>query len=222
MVITYQDIMPTMQRRVAQEVLNCLTAYASVTQNKGRYPWATPVTDVTYADQVNTRFGRVPDTLNDTFLGTGGSPATTICPSNPGLCMSSVWPVSCGITQGNWWTNWKDLVFYGLASAYAPASPTGTWWAPWTWGPVPASGGCSGGSECLLVNPPSATIDKRVVVAVAGKRLSAVAGGQPRTNTSDKQDPANYLEGTNVNCATCYTYEVQSTSGSFNDFLLYK
>lgn len=213
--ITYQDLMPVLQRRVAKEVINCLTTYASLLQNSGRYPWAAPVTDVSppYVDATNTRFGRVPDTLSNTG-GTG-----SMCPGNSN-CMSSSWPVSCSITQGNWWTNWKEMVFYGLASAYAPASPTGSWWSGY--GPVPAGGPCGGGSECLLVNPPSAAIDKRVVVAVAGKRLSGVAGGQPRTSTANKQDPAHYLEGTNDNTATSYTYEVQPMSASFNDFLLYQ
>jgi len=61
MTITYQDMMPLLERRVSREVLNCLTSYASA--NNGRYPWAAPVTDVTtpYSDVINTRFGRLPD-----------------------------------------------------------------------------------------------------------------------------------------------------------------
>ena len=41
-VITYQDLMPALQSRVAKEVLNCLAAYAANPQNNGRYPWAAP------------------------------------------------------------------------------------------------------------------------------------------------------------------------------------
>jgi hypothetical protein len=218
MVITYQDIMPALQRRVAQEVMNCLASYATVSQNNGRFPWAVPTGNwPSFADQTNTLFGRVPDNPLNTTAGTG-----SMCPSNSN-CMSSNWPASCGITQGSWWTNWKESVFYGLASNYAPASPTSTWtWGGgWSYGQVPAGGGC-GGTACLLVNPPSAAVDKRVVVVVAGKRLSPVNGGQPRTFAANKSDPANYLEGTNVNTATSYTYEVQPISVSFNDFLLYQ
>lgn len=216
LVITYEDLMPVLQRRVAKEVLNCLTTYASAAQNNGRYPWAAPVTNVTppYADAVDTRFGRVPDTLNFTQLGVAGGVANLSCPASPTVCMSTSWPASCGITQGNWWTNWKEMVFYGLADAYKPADPIAG-------GGVPASLGCSG-TACLLVNPPSTAVNKRVAVVVAGKRLAAVPGGQPRTSSGDKSSPANYLEGTNVNTATSYTYEVQPITTSFNDFLLYQ
>jgi len=61
---------------------------------------------------------------------------------------------------------------------------------------------------------------------VAGKRLSAAAyptgAGQQRATAANKQDPTNYLEGTNDNTATSNTYEVQTISNSFSDFLLYK
>jgi len=88
---------------------------------------------------------------------------------------------------------------------------------------VPASSGGSG-TSCLLVNPPATAVDKRVVVAVAGKRLAAMSGGQPRATVANKRVAANYLEGTNDNdnCPACYTYDVQSISATFNDFLLYQ
>ena len=218
--ITYNDLMPVLQRRAAQEALNCLTAYASTAQNNGRYPWAAPVTSITppYADAVDTRFGRIPDTLNATQLGTSGGVANLSCPvSTPStVCMSANWPAGCGIIQGGWWTNWKEMVFYGVADAYKPADPVFA-------GGVPASAGCG---SCLTVNPPSAVANKRVVVAVAGKRLSSAAYGtgnnQPRATTADRQDPTNYLEGTNDNTATSNTYEQQPVSASFSDFLLYQ
>ncbi len=226
MVITYNDLMPVLQRRVAQEVLNCLTLYASVAQNNGRYPWAAPVTDVTppYGDAIDTRFGRLPDTFSATLLGVGGAVALLVCPLTPALCMSTSWPISCGVTQGTWWTNWKDMVFYGLAQPYQPADPISGIVG------VPAPGGCGGACPgpncCLLVDPPTPAADKRVVVVVAGKRLSAAnyatGAGQPRTTAFNKQDPTNYLEGTNDNTATSYTYEVQTISNSFSDFLLYQ
>ncbi len=218
-VITYNDLMPVLQRRVAKEVLNCLTTYASVAQNMGRYPWAAPVATVTppYADAYDTRFGRVPVTLDNTALGTSGGVANTSCPSTspPTVCMSNSWPTACGITQGTWWTNWKEMVFYGVANYYRPIDPLLN-------SGVPAGSSCDGSSNCLLVDPPSTAVDKRVAVVVAGKRLSGVASGQPRTSVANKQNPANYLEGTNVNGATSYTYEVQPISASFNDFLLYQ
>ncbi len=218
--ITYQDLMPVLQRRVAKEALNSLTAYASA--NNGRYPWAAPVTDVTspYSDNNGERFGRLPDNMGATVLGIGGAVATTVCALLPALCMSSTWPVGSGITQGTWWTNWKEMVFYGVAAAYAPA--VNATLIPFT-AAIPASSGCG---SCLTVNPPSATADKRVVVVVAGKRLSvanyAAGNNQLRTTTANKQDATNYLEGTNNNTATSNTYEQQTISNSFSDFLLYQ
>jgi hypothetical protein len=235
LVITYEDLMPVVQRRVAKEVLNCLSTYASVPQNNGRYPWAAPISDVTppYVDVVNTRFGRVPDTdtasstfLAATFRGLGGAVSTLVCTnvlSPSALCMARDWPVSCGIKQGSWWTNWKEMVFYGLAQPYQPADPVSALLG------VAAPGGCGGACPgpncCLLVDPPAPSADKRVVVVVAGKRLSATAyptgNGQPRT-VGFKSDATNYLEGTNDNTATSYTYEQQPISASFSDFLLYQ
>lgn len=235
-VITYQDLMPVVQRRVAREVLNCLSTYASDPQNNGRYPWAAPIADTTppYTDQINTRFGRVPDTdtasstyLLATFRGVVGAVSTAVCTDilipSP-LCMARDWPASCGIKQGTWWTNWKEMVFYGLAQPYQPADPISGLLG------VPAPGGCGGACPgpncCLLVDPPTPVANKRVVVVVAGKRLSAAdyptGNGQPRTTVPNKQDATNYLEGTNDNTATSYTYEQQPISNSFSDFLQYQ
>lgn len=220
--ITYQDLMPVLQRRVAKEALNCLTTYASTAQNNGRYPWAVPVANYpSFADQNGTRFGRIPDgPFSATFLGLGNAISVLICQTLglTGLCMQSNWPgASCSLTQGTWWTNWKDIVFYGVADAYKPADPVSALVG------VPASGGCG---SCLIINPPSAAADKRVVVAVAGKRLSAasyIAGNnQPRTSMANKQDPTNYLEGENNNPPVASIYEQQPISASFSDFLLYQ
>lgn len=225
-VITYNDLIPVLQRRVAKEVLNCLTSYAAVAQNNGRFPWAAPITDVTppYSDQVNTRFGRIPDPpLSATQLGVAGGVADLVC-LVPALCMTANWPATCGITQGTWWNNWKEMVFYGLAQPYQPADPISLLLGV----PAPAAcgGACPGPNCCLLVNPPSPSYDKRVVVAVAGKRLSVAAyatgNNQPRITLANKQDPTNYLEGTNDNTATSFTYEQQPISPSFSDFLQFR
>jgi hypothetical protein len=159
--------------------------------------------------------------MSATLLGVGGQPAATICAllgGNLSLCMTSSWPFACGITQGSWWPNWKDQVFYGVASPYAPASPTGNWWQPWTWGPLPAPGGCG---TCLSVDPPSPSSTKKVVVVVAGRRLAAVSGGQLRDTDARRRVPANYLEGNNDNTATSNAYEYRSPSTTFNDWVVY-
>ena len=229
-VITYNDLMPALERRVAAEVMNCLTAYAATPQANGRYPWAAPVANwltTPFADQVDTKFGRVPDTFNATFLGAGGAVAGLVCTNialpSP-LCMQSFWPATCGITQGTWWKNWKEIVFYGVADSYKPADPASTLLGV----PPPGSCGACGGNSCLLVDPPSSCANKKVVVVVAGKRLSSTAypggGGQPRDlqAASNGSNAAYYLEGTNVNGPSSYTYEVQTISSSFSDYLLYQ
>lgn len=219
--ITYEDLMPALQRRVAKEALNCLTTYASTAQNNGRYPWAVPVENYpVFTDQVNTLFGRIPDSpFGATFLGLGGAVSTLVCQTLglTALCMRSNWSsASCGISQGTWWTNWKDMVFYGVANASKPADTLASLLG------IPAASNCTG-TNCLLINPPSPTADKRVAVVVAGKRLSGVNGGQPRSSTTNKQDPANYLEGENGNNnATSYIYEDSPTSTTFNDIVLYQ
>ncbi len=221
--ITYQDLMPLLERRVAREVLNCLTAYASVPQNSGRYPWAVPITDVTppYDDAYDTRFGRVPDTLSNTRLGVSGGVANFSCPASPTVCMSSSWPSTCSITLGSWWTNWKEMVFYGVADPYKPADPI-------SGGGVPASSGCG---ICLqVIGAPSPDNDKRVTVVVAGKILAApgndsggIGPAQPlRNTTAAKSDPLSYLEvenGNNPPIANIYSQ--QPTTANFNDVLLY-
>lgn len=210
--ISYQDLMPLLERRVAREVFNCLNAYASMPQNSGRYPWAAPISDLTppYGDAYDTRFGRIPDTLSNSRLGVSGGVAGGSCPASPTVCMSASWPGTCSITMGSWWNNWKEMVFYGVADGYKPADPI-------SGGGVP-SGGCGG---CLTVDPPSSTADKRVIVAVAGKRLAAVSGGQPRSTASDKSLPFNYLEDNNGDASSPYVtqdiYSDKPATTTYND-----
>lgn len=212
--ITYADLMPLLERRVAKEVLNCLNAYAALPANRGRYPWAARAADwPSFADRVDIRFGRVPDTLNDTRLGLAGGVADTICPPLA-TCMEGSWPASCTITSGSWWNNWKEIVFYGVADPYKPADPLTGITGVFSGGP------CS--NDCLEVAPPSSTNDKRVVVIVAGTRLSAVSGGQPRSALGDKRDSSRYLEDENDGGTTQSQFTQKSTTSTFNDVLVYQ
>ena len=230
MVISYQDVMPRLEKRVAAEVLKCLAGYAAA--NNGRYPWAAPATDVTlkHDDVTNTLFGRLADQpLSQTQLGlvSTSSPVVgtllqTACAGAPSSCMSAQWPGACPLPtapppSNSWWDNWKLHVFYGVADAYKPliayTQPTP---ATVSLGGIPAPTGCP---SCLTVNPPSAAADKQVVVMVSGRRLPAVAAGQPRTSTANWQNTANYLEGGN---AMHPTFTRQSATTTFNDTVVYK
>ncbi len=224
-VITYQDLMPLLEKRVITEVSNCLTAYASA--NNGRYPWAAPATDVTppYGDAINTLFGRIPDQpLSQTLLGIlpAGPPLDALCLVTPALCMSRNWPNTCplpllantGAGTTNWWNNWKLHVFYGVADAYKPLVTATLIPLSLNTGITPPTG-CP---ACLTVDPPSSAADKQFVVMMAGRRLGLPLG-QPRAGASDWQNPANYLEGSNTSYPT---FTKQPTGPTFNDTLRYK
>ena len=237
--ITYQDLMPVLEKRVVREAYNCLVGYSASAGSNGRYPWAASVSasgSGDYSSVQNERFGRLPDSFAATILGlvSAGDAilapvVSSVCSLTPGLCMSSSWPSSsstpaCYITTGSWWNNWKELVFYGVADAYKPAAtvqvlpPTVTVAAP------TACDGTAGNYDCLAVSPPTSTTadNKRFTVMVAGKRLSGISGGQPRTTTVNKQSAANYLEDENGNnTGTSNIYGQQTSTSTFNDVLLY-
>ncbi len=193
--ITYQDLMPKLEYRVAMETLNCLRSYATAASNNGRYPWANPANSSSTNDQTGTAFGRLPGTVPfpvpDYFANTVTSAPT----------MPNSWSINCTLVTGTWWNNWREQVFYAIADAYkpGPGAPTG----------------CATGS-CLSVNPPSLAANKQLVVLVAGQRLSAVAGGQPRSTSANKQNPANYFEG---NTPPLFTRQSRSTL--FNDTVVF-
>lgn len=152
--ITYSDLIPLLQRRVAQETMNCLSAYAAA--SFGRYPWAARIDDSAtsndYSSKQYYRFGRVPTgagALTQNLLGIlpAGDPllvpipivapsgiVPTVCGLTPALCVSTSWPgisatpPSCSIpaTGDQWWMNWKDSVFYAFATNNQPTTPTTT------------------------------------------------------------------------------------------------
>lgn len=231
LVVTYQDVMPQLEKRVAAETLRCLNDYAAA--NNGRYPWAAPVADITgtFDDVTNTLFGRIADRpLSRTQLGTVdpttptiGPALQTACntPAPSASCMSPYWQPPCQLptdgTAPSWWNNWKLQVFYAVADAFKPmitftqptpgtALPTG----------IPLPTGCP---SCLTVNPPSAVADKRIVVIMSGRRMPTVAGGQPRASGANQQNIVNYLEGGN---GVLPTFTQLDQGPTFNDLLRYK
>lgn len=206
LIVSQDNIMQPIQKRVAAEVRQCLNGYASAVQNRGRYPWASrvrPTSSPSYGDRTDYVFGRVPDTpFNDTS-------------EDSGYQMLDVWTADCNINPvSGWWLDWKELVFYGLADAYKPISPIST----------PAANACDTVGACLKVTPPSAVSNKRFVVIVAGK----VVPGQVRVIDTDKGTFSNYLELPNPNpvytgippTPTSFTQAVPSTS--FNDTVVFQ
>ena len=196
--ITTTELLPLLEKRVAGEVMKCLTSYSAV--NSQRYSWAAKLDSSAppdYADATDVRFGRIPDSP---FTKTQTSSSNT---------MSKNWPAECNISSNSgWWLNWKEMVFYSVADAYKPSSLTN-----------PPASPCL---SCLTVNPPSAAADKRVVVIVAGKTLLGTIPPQSRAAypAPDKGIAANYLEGGNESGMDIFTSGSATTT--FNDRLLYK
>ncbi len=65
--ITYRDVMPSIMRRVALEVVHCLRFYATRAQDRDRYPWPAPTCAEGAAfgaagDEAGRLLGSVPDT----------------------------------------------------------------------------------------------------------------------------------------------------------------
>lgn len=197
-VITRDEIIAAIEKRVVAEVRNCLTNYADDGANGGRYPWAASLATsaVTpagtgYDDTANTLFGRVPSLMCNT-AGDGSGACTGITGTNS--AMLSTWgsTPNCYV-NGDWFQkNWREQVFYAVADAYKPGAGS------------PSCG------TCLTVD---AVSNKQVAIFVAGKKI----GAQTR---ADKTDRAQYLEGENNNVDTVFV--TQPASASFNDRVLYR
>lgn len=201
LVITYNDLMPLLEKQVAATVMNCLSAYAAYNDgtdnNLGRYPWAASMASSAagnYNDTANTLFGRIPNLM----CNTGGegiplSACSATIGSNPG--MSSSWGNIPGCTiNDNWFrNNWQEQVFYAIADAYKPGVG------------VPACG------SCLKVG---STNNRQVAILIGGRALT----GQDH---AAKAVIGNYLEGEN---ATPYdgTFEINATALNFNDLLVFR
>lgn len=185
--ISHDDLFGVVEKKVAGDALLCLNNYAAA--NGGKYPYAArlDITTLSYQDTSGQLFGRLPDTM---FTATQAD--------NP--AMDANWPgLPCRIiSNAGWWLNWKEQVFFAVADAY---KPTGT------------AAGCG---TCLIVNPPSASADKRVVVIVAGKSLA----GQVRTSVPDKGTASNYLEAPNSLGGTAFAQ--QKATSTFNDVTVYR
>ncbi len=113
-------------------------------------------------------------------------------PDSPG---GGNWSGACAIPVGGvgWWLNWKEQVFFSIAEEY---KPTGT---------ATACG------SCLTVNPPSASVDKKIVVIVAGK---AIIGQNRAANTTLNS----YLEAPNNGGII---FSQQHSTPAFNDVVVY-
>jgi type II secretory pathway pseudopilin PulG len=205
LMITPDMLFPAVEKRVAREARYCLEAFSTQSGANRRFPWAAPVTDtLNYAGTRGTLFGRIP--RDDTY-----SVPAKLVDTSADLGADLRWPMSArpGIRcfdHSTWWGSWKDLLFYHVAYAYAPAAGSG--------------GPC--GSSCLTVN---GVKQAKAVVIVAGRALSVNPDQSSRA--ASKTFVSNYLEtdpssGIN-NAAGSGTYArasaVLTGTATFNDKL---
>lgn len=194
-VLSYEDLMPIIEQRVASEVAKCLTEYANA--NLGRYPWATPLNPSAppaYTDSASTYFGHLPEPL---LTQTNISSSAKMRDHWVGLC-------GIGVDSAAWWTanQWKEQVFYAVAPDYAPATTSATT--------------CSSG--CLTVNGAAISQSgKQFVVMVAGRPLV----GQSRTTNAQKGNATNYLESSNSSPWPNSQFQRGLVSVNFNDQVLF-
>jgi hypothetical protein len=183
-VIGYDDIMPRIMQRVAQEVALCLREYASQPGNRGRYPWpaptchqANPDTAIVWSDAANVLFGRVPDAP---FRSTRASSAGE---------MLDDWVGSCSIANSaalGWWTAWRWHVFYAIGPAVRPRAGIAQ--------------RCSDDSNCVQVQ------DSDSQLIAAGKEFAVLVSGTPMATGALAQshgalalvDVRQWLEGSNA------------------------
>lgn len=133
-----------------------------------------------------------------------GSVTVTINNDPEDASMPTEWPASCILSPPavSYWPNWKELVFYRVASGYTPNSAR------------------TCGGSCLSIsgngNPNQGSGSYRAAVIVAGKNLAQTA--RVPTNTSS------YLEGVNSAVAASTTLETwqnaERATKHINDIVL--
>lgn len=199
--IGHRDLMPVLERRVAQEVALCLAQYAVTSGQK--FPWAADMIE----SGLNNRYhdfeapaarvyGRIPDEpftrtqTDDAGMGAGWTGACKV-------------PVTGAVGQ-RWWTNWKSQVLYAIAPGFAPGS----------------TAACG---SCLTVNRPGggSTTNVRSIVMVAGRALAAQNRSAPPGTVNT--NPANYVEFENATSIVSPDplFEVRTIDAVFNDRLAY-
>jgi hypothetical protein len=194
LVLTADDLMPAVERRVAREAKVCLMKYAAA--NGGRFPWAAPLNSALYDDTAGTLAGRLPRIVNSS--GAGSWTGSVTWPSSGGavstLCIyNSLSP--------SWWDRWRGLLFYQVAAPFAPSG----------------SGVC--GTDCLVVN---GTPSVQAVVVVAGRAFPAQTGGRPGSDAANylEEDPVSGVKNyNNYNGAATGSYVRLPRAASFNDQL---
>lgn len=171
-------------------------------------------TDSSYDDEDNRLAGRLPYRVN-TSSGDTNNPINSPwyqlasdgdnCPDVRDSLGNKDWP-----NYYPWWTNWKDHLYYAVASAYSPSNYNYNYSYHYMYG-------CSGYRPCLSVNGSGSYAG---IVIFAGEALS----GQSRSTDANHLVTSNYLEDsnlTNINNSSSGNgdYKSGTSTSSFNDVL---
>jgi hypothetical protein len=199
LIITHDELMGNVEKRVAGEARVCLTTYAykSESNNAGRYPWPAPLayTALPFVGEANNYFGRVPDVnFEATFISSGGNMDKKFD--------NSFCKIGASSFTGDWWgkNKWYNYIFYAIAASHAPNAA--------------ANSMCG---ACLQIYSPniSASLgNKEIVVVSAGREIN----GQSRAIAPS--DPANYFENQNATPYDSVFYR-GLPSQQFNDRILF-
>jgi len=204
----FQAKLTTLTQRVAE----CIAKYGQqngtpLDLNDKRLPWTTPLSlseysyDSSYDDANNGMSGRVPYRVDNSDSATSNSlsPPSDLF-NAASYCFSSGTPDDHHAI--NWYSNWKDHLFYALSGEFRPNTGSST-------------NPCTGGT-CVRVNGGGTFY--AAVVMFAGERLA----GQTRDTDADRANIANYLEGRNASNPPNNgnkNYESGAASATFNDLL---
>jgi hypothetical protein len=192
--ITAESHFPPLEHRVAADALRCLQLFSKQTGVDGRYPWAAPLTDLSFfGDEKGRVVGRLPRSLHRT--------AETLALERLG------WPPGC--FSEPWWDAWRELIFYHVAPAYRP-EPS-------------APRNCRAGG-CLKVNATNAVKVVVIVAGRAFDRTGSPDQTQrpsARTAVTDylETDPATGINNADGAASQAYAQGRAALAGSmrFND-----
>ena len=187
-VLSYDDLMPRVMRRVGEEAVSCLRQYADRPGHGGRTPWASPAcrsrdasAALRGADASGVRFGRIPDTpFTTTERDSGGALSPRWHQGTTACHLADATGRTAGLSSHSWWNAWKPHVFYAIAE---PA-------APFAEGSQPCDA-----NACLVVGDSKA--GQRFAVIVAGPPTARDEGRQSR-GAFASLDARQWLEGPNA------------------------
>jgi type II secretory pathway pseudopilin PulG len=208
-------------RALTRRVAECTAMYG--TKNAAgvgdkRLPWGSSLAmallsyydvDRRYRDVSGTHSGRLSYRVSVSKTATSNALATNTDLGYAGVLLPTPYSVLDGSycayqpDEKIWYDNWKDQLFYVLASNYSPsaAQPTAACLA----------------SNCLTIN--GGATRYAAFVIFAGERLA----GQNRNTLADKSLIGNYLEGRNAsnhpNSSGNGNYEGGGVSAGFNDIV---